>query len=88
MKKITVFLTVAVLAAGAQAVAADLQDCLLMAAHDLHRLEGLLDHATDNLLARFGEANAVLTDARVDGCAELLALRTALRDDKFNAYPG
>ncbi len=60
-------------------VAADLQDCLLMAAHDLHRLEGLLDHATDNLLARFGEANAVLTDARVDGCAELLALRTALR---------
>ena len=60
-------------------VAADLQDCLLMAVHDLHRLEGLLDHATDNLLARFGEANAALTDARVDGCAELLALRTALR---------
>ena len=60
-------------------VAADLQDCLLMAAHDLHRLEGLLDHATDNLLARFGEANAVLTAARVAGCAELLALRTALR---------
>ena len=60
-------------------VAADLQDCLLMAVHDLHRLEGLLDHATDNLLARFGEANAALTDARVDGSAELRALRTALR---------
>ncbi len=60
-------------------VAAELQDCLLMATHDLHRLEGLLDHATDNLLARFGEANALLTDAFVADSAELQALRTALR---------
>lgn len=60
-------------------VAAELQDCLLMATHDLHRLEGLLNHATDNLLARFGEANALLTDAFVGQSAELQALRTALR---------
>ena len=60
-------------------VAAELQDCLLMAAHDLHRLKGLLDHATDNLLARFGEANALLAQTPVAESAELLALRTALR---------
>lgn len=60
-------------------VAAELQDCLLMATHDLHRLEELLDHATDNLLARFGEANALLTEALVAESSELQALRTALR---------
>ncbi len=60
-------------------VAAELQDSLLMAMHDLHRLEGLLNHATDNLLARFGEANESLTDSVVDGSAELAQLRTALR---------
>ena len=60
-------------------VAAELQDCLLMAAHDLHRLDGLLDHATDNLLARFGEANALLTDAFVGNSTELQTLRAALR---------
>ena len=36
---------------------ADLQDALLMAMTDLKRLEGLLDHATGNLLERFGAAN-------------------------------
>ena len=46
-------------------VAAELQDSLLVVMHDLHRLEGLLNHATDNLLERFGEANAMLTDAVV-----------------------
>ncbi len=35
----------------------DLQDALLMAMTDLRRLEGLLDHATSNLLERFGAAN-------------------------------
>lgn len=60
-------------------VAAELQDCLLMAAHDLHRLEGLLDHATANLLARFEAANAVLTDTLVAQSTELQTLRTALR---------
>lgn len=33
----------------------------MMAMTDLHRLEGLLDHATDNLLDRFGSANHALT---------------------------
>ncbi len=60
-------------------VAAELQDSLLVVMHDLHRLEGLLSHATDNLLERFGEANNALTDAVVGDSAELAALRTALR---------
>ena len=58
-------------------VAAELQDSLLVVMHDLHRLEGLLNHATDNLLERFGEANAVLTDTVV--ADELTAARAALR---------
>lgn len=60
-------------------VAAELQDSLLMVMHDLHRLEGLLNHATDNLIERFGEANDALTDNVVNGSAELAALRVALR---------
>lgn len=60
-------------------VAAELQDSLLMAMHDLHRLEGLLNHATENLLARFGEANASLTDELIGASAELADLRIALR---------
>ena len=59
--------------------AAELQDSLLMVMHDLQRLEGLLNHATDNLLERFGEANETLTEAVVGGSAELAAVRTALR---------
>ncbi len=39
---------------------ADLQDALLMAMTDLNRLEGLLDHATANLLERFGAAEQAL----------------------------
>ena len=38
-------------------VVADVQDALMMAMTDLKRLEGLLDHATGNLLERFGSAN-------------------------------
>ena len=45
-------------------VAAELQDSLLVVMHDLHRLEGLLSHATDNLMERFAlseiQANAIL----------------------------
>ncbi|WP_424858876.1 hypothetical protein ACPP3B_09875 [Tepidimonas sp. HKU77] len=40
------------------AVVADLQDSLLVAMNDLKRLEGLLDHATSNLLDRFNRALA------------------------------
>ncbi|WP_313076857.1 hypothetical protein [Melaminivora sp.] len=60
-------------------VAAELQDSLLMVMHDLQRLEGLLNHATDNLLARFGEANLSLSDEAVQASRELETLRTALR---------
>lgn len=60
-------------------VAAELQDSLLVVMHDLHRLEGLLNHATDNLLERFGEANALLTDTAVGDAPELIAARAALR---------
>lgn len=60
-------------------VAAELQDSLLVVMHDLHRLEGLLNHATDNLLERFGEANESLTEAAVGDSPELAAARTALR---------
>ena len=60
-------------------VAAELQDSLLVVMHDLHRLEGLLSHATDNLLERFGEANSVLTDDAVAGSPDLVAVRAALR---------
>ena len=60
-------------------VAAELQDFLLVVMHDLHRLEGLLSHATDNLLERFGEANSVLTDEAVAGSPDLVAVRAALR---------
>ena len=60
-------------------VAAELQDSLLVVMHDLHRLEGLLSHATDNLLMRFGEANDTLTEAVVGDAPELAAVRTALR---------
>lgn len=59
--------------------AAELQDSLLMVMHDLQRLEGLLNHATDNLLERFGEANKTLTEELVGDCAELAAVRSALR---------
>ena len=60
-------------------VAAELQDSLLVVMHDLHRLEGLLSHATDNLLERFGVANETLTEAVVGDSPELAAVRTALR---------
>ena len=60
-------------------VAAELQDSLLVVMHDLQRLEGLLSHATDNLLERFGEANGLLTDGVVGTSPELAAARVALR---------
>jgi hypothetical protein len=60
-------------------VAAELQDSLLIVMHDLHRLEGLLSHATDNLLERFGEANESLSDELVQSSPELQTVQTALR---------
>lgn len=61
-------------------VAAELQDSLLVVMRDLHRLEGLLNHATSNLLARFGEANVLLSDNAADDSPTVVAARTALRN--------
>ena len=60
-------------------VAAEIQDSLLVVMHDLHRLEGLLNHASDNLIARFGEANSKLSDDVVGSTQELVDVRNALR---------
>lgn len=60
-------------------VAADIQDSLLVVMHDLHRLEGLLNHATDNLIARFDEVHALLEPAAVGDGDQLGAARQVLR---------
>jgi len=60
-------------------VAADIQDALLVVMHDLQRLEGLLGHATGNLLARFDEANALLDPAGAADSSRLGAARAVLR---------
>jgi len=60
-------------------VAAELQDSLLVVMRDLHRLEGLLNHATSNLLQRFNEANVLLAGDSTDGDQGIDAARTALR---------
>ena len=60
-------------------VAAEVQDALLMAMTDLQRLEGLLDHATANLLERFGAANRLLgASAAEAGAPDLAPVRQAL----------
>ena len=60
-------------------VAAELQDSLLTVMHDLQRLEGLLDHATENLLVRFGAADAALPEHLAGDGGELAQLRQTLR---------
>ena len=57
---------------------ANLQDSLLMAVTDLQRLEGLLDHATSNLLERFGSANQALGQLGVDRADELVPIQHTL----------
>lgn len=57
---------------------ADLQDSLLMAMTDLQRLEGLLDHATANLLDRFGSVNHALGSLSEQPGAELAPIRKSL----------
>lgn len=59
--------------------AAEIQDALLVVMHDLRRLEGLLDHATEILLARFHDAHALLGDQAVAASPTLAAVREALR---------
>ena len=60
-------------------VAAELQDALLVTLRDLQRLEGLLDHATQNLIQRFDEANGQLSHCPPPETAALEGARSALR---------
>ena len=57
---------------------ADVQDALLMAMTDLRRLEGLLDHATGNLLERFSTANHALAHLAGSDNEDLRRIRHAL----------
>lgn len=57
---------------------ADLQDALLMAMTDLKRLEGLLDHATGNLLERFSTANHALGHLSGNDNEDLVHVRQSL----------
>lgn len=57
---------------------ADLQDALMMAMTDLQRLEGLLDHATSNLLERFGSANRALAQLADTDTHKLQPIRDSL----------
>jgi hypothetical protein len=58
---------------------ADIQDSLLVVMNDLQRLEGLLSHATSNLMERFGTANAELAASSVANAPELAQARAALQ---------
>lgn len=57
---------------------ADLQDSLMMAMTDLKRLEGLLDHATGNLLERFSTANHALAHLVNNDNEDIVRIRHAL----------
>ena len=48
---------------------AELQDSLLVVLNDLQRLEGLVNHAANNLLERFETANVSLAKADLDAKA-------------------
>ena len=60
-------------------VAAGLQDALLVAMHDLHRLEGLRNHATENLMARFDEAHSQLGVQALAALPQLENAQASLR---------
>jgi hypothetical protein len=57
---------------------ADLQDSLLMAMTDLKRLEGLLDHATGNLMERFSTANHALAHLAGNDNEDITSIRLSL----------
>lgn len=57
---------------------ADIQDALLMAMTDLQRLEGLLDHATGNLMDRFSTANHALAHLAGSDNADIASIRQSL----------
>jgi hypothetical protein len=58
---------------------ADLQDSLLVVVHDLNRLDGLLAHTMENLMARFTSASANLDDPVLGDSVALESVRSTLR---------
>lgn len=58
---------------------AEVQDSLLVAVHDLNRLDGLLAHTMASLMERFTSASANLADPVLAELKELDAVRGALR---------
>lgn len=58
---------------------AEVQDSLLVAVHDLNRLDGLLAHTMTSLMERFTSASAILADPVLVELKELDAVRSALR---------
>jgi hypothetical protein len=60
-------------------VVAEVQDSLLIVMHDLQRLEGLLSHACDNLMDRFGEANVHLAGPAEQHGGSIVAALDSMR---------
>ncbi|GAB4402020.1 MAG: hypothetical protein OHK0048_19480 [Rhodoferax sp.] len=58
---------------------AEVQDALLVAVHDLARLDGLLAHTMENLMRRFLDANAHLASSELADSPVAEALRADLR---------
>ena len=58
---------------------AEVQDSLLVVVHDLARLDGLLAHTMENLLARFTSASANLADPALADSTALSGARDSLR---------
>jgi len=58
---------------------AEVQDSLLVVVHDLNRLDGLLAHTMENLMARFTAVSDLLGDTSIPQTGALEAARSALR---------
>lgn len=57
---------------------AEVQDSLLVVVHDLNRLDGLLAHTMENLMARFTAVSELLNDPSMPQSAVLESARSAL----------
>lgn len=57
---------------------AEVQDSLLVVVHDLNRLDGLLAHTMENLMARFTAVSELLNDPSMPQTAVLVSARSAL----------
>jgi hypothetical protein len=58
---------------------AEVQDSLLVVVHDLARLDGLLAHTMENLMARFTVANDNLSDPALVNSDAIDSARSSLR---------